>query len=84
MKRLISISLAIFTTLCLLVATERRAWGYVDPGTGLLALQSIASALAAVGYLLRRRIKALFKWKNAEANSAPQVVTKESKSTNPA
>ena len=67
MKRLISTLLAVFTTLCLLVATERRAWGYVDPGTGLLALQSIASALAALGYLLRRRIKTLFRGKNAES-----------------
>ncbi len=84
MKRLISISLAIFTSFCLLVATERRAWGYVDPGTGLLALQSITSVMAAFGYLLRRRIKALFTGKNTDNKAPLPVATKESKSTNPA
>lgn len=81
MRRLISVPLAIFTILCLLVATERRAWGYVDPGTGLLALQSITSVMAAAGYLLRRRIKALFKG-STEVKSGLQAA-KESKSTNP-
>lgn len=60
MKSLISISLAALTCFCLLVASERRAWGYVDPGSGLLALQSAASVVAAGAYFLRRRIKALF------------------------
>jgi hypothetical protein len=84
MKRLLSISLAIFTTLCLVVATERQAWGYVDPGTGLLALQSITSVVAAFGYLLRRRIKALFKGKTTKEQAALPVESKESKFTNPA
>jgi hypothetical protein len=60
MKSFISISLAAFTFLCLLVASERRAWGYVDPGSGLLALQSFASVMAAGAYFLRRRIMGLF------------------------
>jgi len=60
MKRLVSLSLAIVSCLCLIVASERRAWGYIDPGSGLLALQSIASVAAATTYFLRRKIKALF------------------------
>jgi hypothetical protein len=60
MKSFISISLAALTCFCLLVASERRAWGYVDPGSGLLALQSAASVVAAGAYFLRRRIMALF------------------------
>lgn len=60
MKRFISFSLAAFTFLCLFVASERRAWGYVDPGSGLLALQSFASVMAAGAYFLRRRIMGLF------------------------
>ena len=60
MKRFVSVSLAIFTCLCLMVATERRAYAYVDPGSGFLALQAIASVTAAAGYFLRTRIKALF------------------------
>ena len=60
MKRLVSISLGAFIFICMLVATERQAYGYVDPGSGMLALQSIASVAAACGYFLRRRIRSLF------------------------
>jgi hypothetical protein len=60
MKRLISLSLTAFCCICLLVATERRAYAYVDPGSGLLAVQSFAAVMGAVGYTLRRRIAALF------------------------
>jgi hypothetical protein len=84
MKRLLSISLTVFTTLCLVVATERQAWGYVDPGTGFLALQSITSVMAAFGYLLRRRIKELLKGKTTEEKAALPVEPKERKFTNPA
>ncbi len=61
MKRLISVALTLFCCLCLMLATERRAMAYVDPGSGLLALQSIGSMLAAVGFFLRRRILRLFR-----------------------
>jgi hypothetical protein len=60
MKRITSLSFAVLTVLCLVVATERRAWGYIDPGTGLVALQSIASVVAACSYFMRRRILSLF------------------------
>jgi hypothetical protein len=60
MKRLLSVSLGIFITLCLIVGTERRAWGYIDPGSGLVALQTIASVAAAYAYVVRRKIRAFF------------------------
>jgi hypothetical protein len=60
MKRFLTVSLTIFSCLCLMVATERRAYAYVDPGQGFLVLQSIGIAMAAMGYFLRSRIKALF------------------------
>jgi hypothetical protein len=60
MKRLISFSLSVFCCICLVVATDRHAYAYVDPGSGLLALQSIAAAGAAFGYFMRRRIALLF------------------------
>ena len=50
MKRLISFSLGILIALCMIVGSERRAWGYVDPGSGLIALQTIASVAAAYAY----------------------------------
>jgi hypothetical protein len=60
MKRLFSASLAVFMTLCLIVGSERRAWGYIDPGSGLVALQTLASVAAAYAYIVRRRIRAFF------------------------
>lgn len=61
MKRLLSFALACLTCFCLLIATERQAKAmYVDPGSGLFALQSAASIVAAAGFFLRRKIRALF------------------------
>lgn len=60
MKRILSCSLALVIALCMMVASERRAWGYVDPGSGLIALQTIASVAAAYAYVVRRRIRAFF------------------------
>jgi len=60
MKRLISSSLTLLITFLLLVATDRRAWGYVDPGSGLIALQTFASVGAAYAYFIRRRIRSFF------------------------
>ena len=80
MKRLISLSLAIFTCLCLFVATERQALAYVDPGSGLLALQSAASMLAAAAYFMRRRIMAFFgSKKKAPVTSIPVTVKRDSR-----
>jgi len=69
MKRFISFSLAVVITLCMIVGSERRAWGYVDPGSGLIALQGIASVAAAYVYMVRRRILAFFSRK--KNNQAP-------------
>ena len=38
---------------------ERPAYGYTDPGTGLLAIQAFGSMLVAAGWYLRRKIYAL-------------------------
>jgi len=73
MKRLISFSLAVFITLCMIVGSERRAWGYVDPGTGLIALQTIASVVAGYAYYVRRRIHAFFARKKLGSASVVQV-----------
>jgi hypothetical protein len=60
MKRFLPFLLSVVTCICLLAATERRALAYVDPGSGLLALQSLGSIAAAAAYFMRRRILALF------------------------
>jgi hypothetical protein len=56
----VSFSLSVAFCLCLLLATERRAMAYVDPGQGLIALQSIGAVMAASVFYLRRRILSLF------------------------
>ena len=79
LKRLLSFSLAVFTCVCLLLATDRSAYAYVDPGSGLLALQSAASVMAAVGYFMRRRIGALFGRKEqGDTIALPTPAAKES------
>lgn len=71
MKRISSLSLAILITLCLIVGSERRAWGYVDPGAGFIALQTFASIVAAYAYLVRRRIRAFFTRKQTKTVAIP-------------
>lgn len=80
MKRLISVSLAVLITFCLLVATDRRAWGYVDPGTGLIALQTIASVGAAYAYVIRRRIRSFFARKDSAVTVALPVAVEAAES----
>jgi hypothetical protein len=80
MKRLVSTSLAIFITLCMIVGSERRAWGYVDPGSGLIALQTIASVAAAYAYVVRRRIRAFFTRKKEDPSAVLPVAGKTGES----
>ena len=80
MKRFTSISLAVFIALCMIVGSERRAWGYVDPGSGLIALQTVASVAAAYAYYLRRRIRAFFSRKKEEPAVVLPVATKAGES----
>ena len=84
MKRIVSITLGLFTVFCLLLATDRRAMAYVDPGSGLLALQSIASVAAACGFFMRRQIGSLFGKKKDVVKSPLPIRTKESNSANAA
>jgi hypothetical protein len=42
------------------LAFERRAYCYVDPGSGLLMLQAAGTVLTGVLFTLRRRIKSIF------------------------
>ena len=71
-KRTAAATLSILTCLGLMLATERRAMAYIDPGQGLVFVQSIGAAFAASVYFLRGRILALFgKKKPAERVAMP-------------
>lgn len=50
----------------LLLAFERTAAAYVDPGTGYALLQVIGSTVAGVVFYLRRRLKAFFSLNSAQ------------------
>lgn len=61
--------LRIFPMILILVGAalvfERPAYAYADPGTGLLAVQAVGSALVATGWYLRRKIYSFFGSDNA-------------------
>jgi hypothetical protein len=84
MKRLISVSLGIVFCAGLLLAMEPRAMAYVDPGSGLLALQSIGSMLAAAAFFLRRRIMGIFNKKKPLTSAAAPVTVRKDDSRNAA
>ena len=44
---------------CLGLGLERRAYAYVDPGSGLLMLQAAGTVFTGVLFTLRKRIKSL-------------------------
>jgi hypothetical protein len=52
------VTLAMLFSLSL--AFERRAYAYVDPGSGLLMLQAAGTVVTGILFTLRRRIKSLF------------------------
>ena len=56
-----------------LILFEQPAYAYADPGTGLLAIQAVGSAIVASGWYLRRKIYALFRKGGTaqQADSAP-------------
>jgi hypothetical protein len=58
-----------------ILACERPAYAYADPGTGLLAVQAAGSALIATGWYLRRKIASLFRSADQPSHEAvPQPV----------
>jgi hypothetical protein len=63
---------------CVLIACERPAYAYVDPGSGLFLLQGISTAFLGVLYVLRRKLKAIMpkRWK-AEAEPESTNVSSE-------
>jgi hypothetical protein len=61
--------------ICLLVASERPAYGYVDPGSGLFLLQGISSAFLGVLYVIRRKLKLGKVAKTTEAGAPKPVAS---------
>ena len=63
---------------------EQPAYAYADPGTGLLAIQALGSALIATGWYLRRKIHlVLHRSSEAHSEAGSYVVVNEDKDTDP-
>jgi O-antigen/teichoic acid export membrane protein len=63
----------------MLLLFERPAYAYADPGTGLLAIQAVGSALVAAGWYLRKKIYVLFhRSSSAKPESQEVSVSKDS------
>jgi hypothetical protein len=60
MKILLRILPLTLIVLGALMLSERPAYAYADPGSGLLAIQAAGSALVATGWYLRSKIYRLF------------------------
>lgn len=77
MKRFASFVLGCIAVFCLMIATERKALAYIDPGSGLLAIQSAAAAVGSVAYFCRRKIRALFGGAKTDETETATVVEKK-------
>lgn len=72
MRKLLPVLPALLIFLGILLVAEQPAYGYTDPGTGLLAIQALGSVFVAAGWYLRRKIYALFhRSKAADAQPEP-------------
>ena len=71
------VTVAMFFSLSL--ALERRAYAYVDPGSGLLMLQAAGTVITGVLFTLRRRIKSLFTRNKSEEMPAIESISPKSK-----
>jgi O-antigen/teichoic acid export membrane protein len=72
---LMTIASRIFSTILIIAGLamllQQPAYAYTDPGTGLLAVQAVGSALAATGWYLRRKIWTLFHRRSAKPEAEP-------------
>lgn len=62
-RRWVLLGYAVLTVLqwtFLAVAVQRPAYGYVDPGSGMLVVQFAGSILSGVIFFLRKQLKQLF------------------------
>ncbi len=60
------------------LALERKAFAYIDPGSGLLMLQAAGTVLTGVLFTLRRRIKSLFTRNKPSESPAIEALNPES------
>lgn len=77
MKRLLLLIPLVLVLVGASLFFERPAYAYADPGTGLLAIQAVGSALVAAGWYLRRKIYSFLHRGSAKSRSEEASVTTE-------
>ena len=60
MQRVLLFCSALICLFGFAMASVQPAYGYVDPGSGLLALQALGATLSAIGFYFRHQIRRLF------------------------
>jgi len=74
-RRTALVALASVELLVLLAALTKPAYGYVDPGSGLLAMQVGGSMLAGGLFILRSKIRRLFRLASPEPKTEAEEST---------
>lgn len=72
LRRFLFAAFAAIELLVLLVALAKPAYGYVDPGSGLLAVQVGGSMLAGALFVLRSKIRKLFRMSPPASEALPE------------
>ena len=84
MRKLLQISPILLIVAGAMLLSERPAYAYADPGTGLLAIQAVGSALVASGWYLRKRIHSLLHRDSASSREPAETsMTKEDEGATP-
>jgi hypothetical protein len=74
------LSLTVLQFAAVLCALSKPAYGYVDPGSGLLAFQMISTTFAGAIFIVRRRIVTILgKMPLLSRRSAPELETDKAK-----
>jgi hypothetical protein len=72
-SRLLLIVLGVFQVIALVFASEKRAYAYADPGSGLLLIQIVSTTVASALFILRARLRKLFRMDKHKASDAPDI-----------
>lgn len=72
MKRFASLIFAFLLLVSVMVASEPRAFAYVDPGSGLVIYQTVGALATAGLFWFRRRFKSLFTRNSTPAEKPEQ------------
>jgi hypothetical protein len=71
--RLLFIVLGVFQVIALLFASEKQAYAYADPGSGLLLIQIVGTTVASALFIVRARLRKLFRMDKNKATDTPDI-----------